>query len=241
MLKRLVASVFVVAGTVSLGPVGWRAQASSGPLDGLGPDVRLAVSERLDFVESDATLNLGRSNVFSLSAGDFTVHTWVRFADMVQPEEWGTVPCFGDPGCDMSILDKMASPNDVVNSNGWRLLKQSDNRFWFCLGVDGDNGCGGDASPTTVISQTVAQPDRWYSVAVTKTSTHLSIYVDGILERQTELGEYFDDNAADLLVGANDPQGALLYGWVGDVALFKRALNSGHVRALFETSKQEYQ
>jgi hypothetical protein len=92
-----------------------------------------------------------------------------------------------------------------------------------------------------VISQTVAQPDRWYSVAVTKTSTHLSIYVDGILERRTELGEYFDDHTADLLVGANDPEGALLYGWVGDVALFKRALNSGEVRALFEPSKQKYQ
>jgi hypothetical protein len=37
-------------------------------------------------------------------------------------------------------------------------------------------------------------------------------------------------NAADVLVGANNPEGALLFGNVGEVTFYK-------IRALFEASK----
>lgn len=48
-----------------------------------------------------------------------------------------------------------------------------------------------------MISQAVAQPGRWYSVAVTKTPAQLSIYVNGILERGSALGPFFDINSCD--------------------------------------------
>ncbi len=32
----------------------------------------------------------------------------------------------------------------------------------------------------------------------------------------------------------------LLYGWVGEVAIYRRALTGGQIQALYEASKQEY-
>ena len=242
MLRKLVASAFVVAGAVSVRPVEVRAHDPGGLSTAVKPDVHLVASQPFEFLAPAVGLNLGRSNVLNLAAGDFTVHAWVKFKALTSPDEWGSLVCYG-PGCDMSIVDKIAkSDQDEPNSNGWRLLKQSDDHFWFCLGTaEETNGCW-DGSPTTVISQTVAQPGLWYSIAATKTASRISIYVNGVLEGTTALGGFLDTNPVDLRVGANDPEGesAFLYGWVGDVTLFKRALNSGQVRALFETSKQKY-
>jgi hypothetical protein len=64
--------------------------------------------------------------------------------------------------------------------------------------------------------------------------------VDGALEGTTTLGPFFDDNSADVLVGANNPEGALLFGNVGEVTFYKRALTALQIRALFEVSKRRY-
>jgi hypothetical protein len=128
---------------------------------------------------------------------------------------------------------------DSVNNNGWRLLKQSDGHFWFCLGGGPENGCDGSAS-TTVISQTLAVTGVWYSVTAVKTSRRISIYVNGVLEGTSLLGGYFDSSDVPLLVGANGFEGAYLLGQVGQVQLFKSALSAQLVRATFELSKTKY-
>jgi hypothetical protein len=188
--------------------------------------VTLSSTEPFEFNGLDQSLNLGRSNGVNFADGDFTVHLTQKFASLTS--EGG--PCFSDSGCDMSLVDKMSSPTEV-NSDGWRILKQSDNRFWFCLG-DFDNGCDGERSTTTVISQTEAEVGSWHSITAVKASGVIKIYVDGVLEGTTVLGSFTNTDSADLRIGANDPEGAFLAGWIGHVSPFREALNDGQVKAL---------
>jgi hypothetical protein len=111
--------------------------------------------------------DFGNHPSLHLSAGDFSLSAWTRF-DTV--------------GRDMLVLSKgFPSIDGQVNADGWHLLKQADDRFWFCLGGDHTNGCTLTA-PTTIRSQTVVTPGRWYHVATVKTSTDYSLYVDGLQE-----------------------------------------------------------
>ena len=142
----------------------------------------------------------------------------------------------------MSIVDRMFDSGGSPNTDGWRLLKQSDNRFWFCLGGGLEpetNGCDAGLA-TTVTSQTKVVPGVWYNVVARKTAGRISIYVNGRREGTTTLGPFFDDNTADVLVGANDPEGAHLNGVVGEVAIYRRALSPDEIRTLFETSRPSY-
>ncbi len=178
-----------------------------------------------EFNGSGPGIDLGRSSVLDVSGGDFTVHAWVKFASL--PEL---------PAPAMSIVDKMR----FINGVGWRLIKAGDdNRFWFCLGGVSWNGCDYSVS-TTVISQTVAATDVWYSVAAVKTSSEIAIYANGVLEGSTFCDRFSDSNVADLLVGANYDEGAYLDGQVAQVQLFRSALSAPHVRAMFEHSKKGY-
>jgi len=198
----------------------------------LQPDVELiANSGPFEFDGSGRGMNLGRSSILNVSGGDFTIHAWVRFASLINETE----VCFSPAGCDMCIVDKMR----FINADGWRLLKQSDNRFWFCLGGVSWNGCDPSAS-TTVTSQTVAATDLWYSVAAVKKSGQISIYVNGVLEGSTFCDTFSDSNVAALLVGANYDEGSYLDGQVGEVQLFNSALSAPLVRATFERSKARY-
>ena len=178
-------------------------------------------------------INLGKSNNVSLSGGAFTIQAWVKLAADCNDSGAGS-----GPPCDMSIVDKMASA-DSVNNYGWRLIKQSDGHFWFCLGGGQENGCDGGVS-TTVIGHTVVMTGVWYDVVAVKTSRTISLYVNGILEGTSLLGAYFDSSDVPVLVGANTPEGAYLIGQVGQVQLFKSALGASLVRAAFELSKARY-
>ena len=223
MIKKLL--LFALLGSVwLLAPLGSAlAQTSNAPL----AEVELATTVPFEFNGLDQSLNLGRSAVVNFGDGNFTVHVTVKFASLTSAGG----PCFSDAGCDMSLVDKMRSPTEV-NSDGWRILKQSDNRFWFCLG-GGDfvNGCD-FGTPTTVISQTEAEPGIWHTITGVKGSSVIQIYVDGVLEGTTELGSFVNTDSANLLIGANDPEGAFFHGMIGNVSLFHQALNGGQVMAL---------
>jgi hypothetical protein len=201
--------------------------SASAYAQGARADVSLTTTEAFEFNGIDESLHLGRSPVVNFGDGDFTVHVTVNFASLTN--ESG--PCHSESGCDMSLVDKM-SGFFAVNSDGWRILKQSDNRFWFCLGgVDLENGCGGDTSSTTVISQTTAEPGTWQSVTAVKSAGLIHIYVNGVLEGTTELGAFTNTDSVGILVGAQDTEGAFLNGRIGDVRLFRQALNGGQVLA----------
>src|SRR2546426_1818783 len=129
-------------------------------------------------------VNLGNSASLQVSHGNFTTDAWVQFNAITG---------------DMSILDKMAGSFD--NQDGWRLLKQLDNRFWFCLGGGSFNSCTG-SPPDSVASITSASPDVWYNVAVVKDGPQISIYVDGNFEGTTTFAPFTDTNSTSLLLGA---------------------------------------
>ena len=145
-------------------------------------------------------------------------------------------PCWG-PQCDMAIAEKISGE---YNSSGWRLLKQSDGHFWFCLGGGPANGCEQQAS-TTVIRQTEPVTDVWYSIVGVKTANQISIYVNGVLEGSKNPGEYFDASDAPFLVGSNRSEHSFLVGEVGQVQLYRSALSAPHVRALYESSKSRFE
>jgi concanavalin A-like lectin/glucanase superfamily protein len=74
----------------------------------------------------------------------------------------------------------------------------------------------------------------WYSVTAVKTTKEISIYLNGVLEDTTALGTYSNSDTADFLVGADKAEGAFLNGLISHVILFRKALNSGQIRALYE-------
>jgi hypothetical protein len=131
----------------------------------------------------------------------------------------------------MSIVDKMLVSGDV-NVDGWRLLKQDDNRFWFCLGGGDRNRC---FDPDfTVFSSTVAEAGKWYHVAAVKDASGISIYVNGVREdSRSPLPAFVDTNSTNLLIGANAVEIARLNGLIDEVEIFNRALTAEEIQSIY--------
>jgi hypothetical protein len=176
-------------------------------------------------LDGSSYVDFGNAANLQVSSGDFTTVAWVNFDSL------GT-PCGPNPGCDMSIVDKMgfiSAPND----DGWRLAKQADSHFWFCFGGGaGINGCTG-GPPRTVRSTTAVTPGVWYHVAAVKNASTISLYVNGMLEASTALASFSDTNTANLRLGSYVAEGAFLDGLVDEVQLYNRALSDTEIHELF--------
>ncbi len=183
------------------------------------------VGEAFAFNGAGQFIDVAKAKPLNISAGDFTVDAWVYFNAV--------------GGVDQSMVDKM-NDKSGVNSDGWRLLYQGgSDLFWFCLGVEnGINGCVLGNS-TTVTSATNVVAGTWYFVAAVKTSTQISIYVNGNLENTTQLGSFTDTNSKALLIGGKnttDMEGAYLNGLVDEVELFNRALTQAEILAIYNAA-----
>lgn len=153
-----------------------------------------------------------------ISQNEFTVEAWVKFDALS-----GGVSTV--PG-DMSIVDTITGG---VNAGGWRLLKQRDNRFWFCFGAV-TNRCYDPAY--TLFSTTRAQTGVYYYVVAVKTDTEFALYVNGVREDVRILPPFIADNqTSDLLIGANAVEGAHLRGSIDEVKLYNRAKSSDEILA----------
>jgi hypothetical protein len=182
---------------------------------------------RLDGV--DDSVDFGNASNLHVSAGDFTVSAWVLFNELRHPPGENIEA----PEGDMSIVDKM-SPSGV-NENGWRLIKQNDNRFWFCLG-GGDLGNMCHDPSYTVFSTTQAVTGVWYHVAAVKSSDGFVIYVNGVLEDERSTVPSFNDtNSANLRIGSYPLEGAHLNGLVDEVQIYNRALSGEQIQAIYES------
>jgi len=175
-----------------------------------------------------AAADAGNAPSLQLSSGDFTVDTWVEFNVLSHPPGFN----IGAPAGDMSIVDKMFARNGIVNSDGWRLIKQDDNHFWFCLGGINFNGCVA-SSAYTVRSSTSVTTGTWYHVAAVKSSNGIAIYVNGNLEDSKPLPTFTDTNSTDLLIGANTAEGSHLNGLIDEVQIFNRALSGSEIQAIY--------
>jgi hypothetical protein len=173
----------------------------------------------------DDFVDLGNAANLHVSAGDFTVDAWVNFTSLTNGG-----PCYG-PGCDMSIVDKMSTSG--VNIDGWRLIKQSDNRFWFCLGGSSGNRCADPAF--TVFSTTSAVTGAWFHVAAVKSANSFAIYVNGLLEDvRSPVPLFLDSNSAGLYIGSYALEGSHLNGLVDEVQIYNRALTPGEIQTIFK-------
>lgn len=177
----------------------------------------------------DDYVGAGNDPSLHVSSGDFTVDAWVLFNDLDHPPGGNTGTT--QQG-DMSIVDKMRFGG---NGDGWRLIKQTDNRFWFCLG-NGSNGCGGFSSPTTVVSTTVVTTGVWYHVAAVKSAAGIAIYVNGAQQHAKALPSFVDTHNGSLRIGSNVTEGAHLNGLIDEVDIFNRALSATEIAAIYNAA-----
>jgi hypothetical protein len=176
----------------------------------------------------DDSINAGNDPSLHLSNRDFSIVAWVYFAELSHPP--GGNP-EGVPAGDMSIVDKMSA--GAVNEDGWRLLKQDDNRFWFCFGGGpGINGCD-HGSPTTIQSTTTAVTGIWYHIVVVKAGPVYGMYVNGVLEVLEATAAFEDTHSAELRIGSNALEGAHFNGLIDEVGLYRQALTPGAVVRLY--------
>jgi Tol biopolymer transport system component len=175
-----------------------------------------------DFVDAGNAPNL------HVSEGDFTVDAWVFFNALAHPPGANIIA----PQGDMSIVDKMSTSAVNGNIDGWRLLKQDDNRFYFCLGGGESDGCNDPAF--TVYSTTVPMTGVWFHVAAVKSAASFSIYVNGQLEdSRSPVPSFLDTQSANLLIGSNALEGSHLNGMIDEVEILNRALSTAEVQAIF--------
>jgi hypothetical protein len=179
------------------------------------------------FFGSGPTVGVG--NGPGLNTPTFTVSAYVRFNALSHPPGSN-----GDrPAGDMSIVDKISAAG-VDNSDGWRLIKQDDGFFWFCLGGGpGTNGCMDDAS-TTVISKTAPVIKVWYNVVGVLSESEIAIYVNGVKEASKPLPVFTDTHSADMRIGSSAQGGGYAYfnGVIDKVAFYGKVLSSKRINAL---------
>jgi hypothetical protein len=190
--------------------------------------------EAFSFDGSTGYVSVGDPSALRSDGRDFTIAARVWFASNVSPSGSPSQPCHADggPGCDMSIVTKMAgvAQGSTPNSNGWRLVKQSDNHVWFCFGAGG-NGCL-SGSTTTAISTTAVVPHRWYEiVGVYSQTSGISIYVDGQLQDTVSGAGAVDDDTAPMLFGYY-PGESFLWGRLNEIQYFNKSLTAAQIRAL---------
>lgn len=179
------------------------------------------------FDGSAPTIDVGNSP--GLNTPTFTVSAYVKFKALSHPPGSN-----GDrPAGDMSIVDKISDAG-IDNSDGWRLLKQDDGFFWFCLGGGpGINGCI-DGAATTVISTTVPVVEVWYNVVGVLSESEIAIYVNGVKEASKPLPVFTDTHSADVRIGSSAEGGGYAYfnGVINHVAFYEKALSGKHINAL---------
>lgn len=181
---------------------------------------------------TDALVDVGNGPSLHVSDGSFTALAWVKFNGLTHLPGQERLA----PAGDMSIIDKMSASG--VNVDGWRLLKQNDNRFWFCLGGRDSNRCF--LPSNTVFSQMTVATGVWYHVAAVESATDFSIYVDGVLQDTRPLPTsppFLDTNSTDLLIGSYILESSFLNGLVDEAQIYNRALTANEIQAIFQSGR----
>ena len=178
---------------------------------------------------------IGNPDNLKLSQGEYTVDAWVNFTSLIAPA--GSGLCIY-PGCDFTIVSKMGLDQyGQMNGNGWRLLKQSDNRVWFIVGAPYGADSGG---PNVLQSISPVGAGEWYHVATVKTSDSISLYVNGELQESKPLPvDYTDDDTSDVVIGQclAEPASAM-YGLIDELEIFARALSQVEIQAIYNAGSE---
>lgn len=88
----------------------------------------------------------------------------------------------------------------------------------------------------TIFSQRRVETGTWYHLAVVKTSSAFSIYVDGVLEdTRTPVPDFVDTDSIPLLLGSNATEAAYFDGALDEVEIYGRALSDSEIALLSKT------
>jgi hypothetical protein len=180
-----------------------------------------------EFDGSAPTIDVGNSPV--LNPPTFTVSAYVKFNALSHPPGSNGIR----PPGDMSIVDRVSDAG-VDNSDGWRLLKDTEGFFIFCFGGGpGINGCTDEAA-TTVISTTAPAVKVWYNVVDVLSDSEIAIYVNGVKEASKPLPVFTDTHSVDMRVGSSTEGGGYAYfnGVIDNVQFFESALSAKYINAL---------
>ena len=158
----------------------------------------------------------------AIPAGDFSVEVWAYYQSLSKPA--GSPSYCGPflPGCDMSLISDMATGNGA----GWRVLKQSDSRFWILS----------NSGQPRAASATLATAGTWFHVVATfenwaTASATARVFVDGVLEDTATFAP--SQNAVpDVRIG-DYAGGAFAYGLIDEVKVYGSALEATDVAAIF--------
>ncbi len=187
-------------------------------VDGVAYDVGVAGQAfRFDGIDDHVAIEGG-----TVPSGDFTIAAWVNFDALSKPEGSPSI-CYSN--CDMNIAGDMQS--SPLNGLGWRLLKQSDDRIWFCIG----------ACQATLTSQAKVTPGTWIHVAAAiedrnETNATATLYIDGLLQGAVSVAGASSVNPSPELLIGRYPEPAMMYGRIDDVRVYDFALIPDEVAAL---------
>ncbi|MBS3158888.1 LamG domain-containing protein, partial [Candidatus Woesearchaeota archaeon] len=81
--------------------------------------------------------------------------------------------------------------------------------------------------------------NQWYHVVGVKNDSHISIFIDGILENSLPMSETINDNNLALIIGGDD-EVTKFNGTIDDVAIFNRTLSATEIFDLYKLKNQTY-
>ena len=195
---------------------------NNGTLQGGATFAAGQVGQAFSFDGLDDLIFVGNPTNLQFGTNDFAIDAWVNFDSLGDPANAASGQyCQAGLGCDEHILGK----NDPSNLDGWMLIKQADNHFWFCL--------GGDCSPTgpnTLRSTTVAETGVWYHVAATVDATEIALYLNGVKEEVKPRPAFTNTDTFDLVLGR------FLHGRIDEAELFNHAISEAEIQALYNAS-----
>jgi len=159
-------------------------------------------------------INMGSSDVFDFSETNsvFTVSTWVKGTEVIP----NNLAC--------SIISK---GNQATLAAGWKLIQVgfSGAQYWQLKTGNGTIFTSATAAKTTT---------NFAHLVGIKTTTNVSIYVDGILIHSSTNAIQIANTSADLHIGsAGSTATEYFEGSVDEVAIWSRALTSTEVYQLY--------
>ena len=156
-------------------------------------------------------LSVSHSEQFNLAGDDFTLEFWINFTD----------PPTLDTGGTGTVV--MSHGDGPYTSCGWMIYGGSADHLSF-------HACGVGASDWNAGVQIMnsIDTDRWYHVAVVRSSGTLTSYVDGIQSFQHTLNIPIKNQTLPLVIGwSNLATRAKFNGYLQGVRLTKKAVYTG--------------